>query len=451
MKPTSSKLTVLDLLKKETDFISLSILLSKMDHSVSDRTIRRWLDELIKEGFVEKKGQKKATKYRILAQLPDNIFSRESQLIIAKVRAPIQKRLPTAYEPGWIASYVPNKTFYIPKKDRVYLKSQGRRSKNHDPAGTYAHQIYNRLLIDLSYNSSRLEGNTYSLLDTQKLILEGAGAEGKLNEEKIMILNHKEAIRYLVDQAAKIQISSETIYTLHFLLSDGLVDQHLSGVVRDCGVRIGSSAYMPYENPKDLKSMLNQITKKAFLIEDPFEQSFFLLVHLSYLQPFIDVNKRTARLSANIPLIKQNFVPLSFNDIDKDDYISAILAIYELQNVRPLLDLYLFSYTRTCASYDSTVKNMGFNEIRVRYRTQRREIIREIILQNLHGHKMKHYIEKQTLRLVKLEDRTAFIEDTLFDIQELASHRLVGLGVTEDEFKLWKKSSPSNRRGKIPQ
>lgn len=115
-----------------------------------------------------------------------------------------------------------------------------------DPAGTHAHQIFNRLLIDLSYNSSRLEGNTYSLLDTQRLVLEGSSAEGKLDEEKIMILNHKEAIRYLVDNAHRLDVDEQTICTLHYLLSDGLVEARYAGKVRDHGVRIGGSTYVPF-------------------------------------------------------------------------------------------------------------------------------------------------------------------------------------------------------------
>lgn len=94
------------------------------------------------------------------------------------------------------------------------------------PAGTYAHQLYNRLLIDLSYNSSRLEGNTYSLLDAPRLLLEGKSAEGKLDEEKIMILNHKEAIAHLLRNAGRIHIDTNEICTLHYLLSDGLVPVH---------------------------------------------------------------------------------------------------------------------------------------------------------------------------------------------------------------------------------
>lgn len=121
----------------------------------------------------------------------------------------------------WFDIYQPNSSFYIPLELRLHLYKEGKRSTFSAPAGTYAHQIFNRLLIDLSYNSSRLEGNTYSLLDTKKLILEGASPEGKLDEEKIMILNHKEAIRYLVNTAPRLKIDKDTICTLHYLLSDG--------------------------------------------------------------------------------------------------------------------------------------------------------------------------------------------------------------------------------------
>jgi Fic family protein len=163
----------------------------------------------------------------------------------------------------------------------------------------------------------------------------------------------------------------------------------------------------------------------------------FLLIHLSYLQAFVDVNKRTARLAANIPLIKANLVPLSFNDINRDDYHSAMIAIYELQEVRPLLDLYLFSYMRTCAMYDSTVKAVGSDEIRVRYRQQRHTIIRTIILNQLFQKEMEKYIRDEALELVKEEDQSAFFEDILEDITNIDFSRVAGLGITPDQLNSW--------------
>jgi Fic family protein len=147
-----------------------------------------------------------------------------------------------------------------------------------------------------------------------------------------MILNHKEAIRYLVDNPLKIELTRNVICTLHYLLSDGLVESTEAGKVRKHGVRIGGSTYIPFEDPKRLERQLEKIANKAKLTRDPYEQSIFLLVHISYLQAFADVNKRTARLAANISLIKGNLVPLAFSDVRIDDYMSTMIAIYELQD-----------------------------------------------------------------------------------------------------------------------
>lgn len=264
-----------------------------------------------------------------------------------------------------------------------------------------------------------------------------ASAAGKLDEEKIMILNHKEAIRYLVDSAPRLAVDTQTICTLHYLLAEGLVETRYAGKVRDHSVRIGGSTYIPFEDPKQLQPRLERITHKAALIEDPYEQSLFLLVHLSYLQAFSDVNKRTARLGANIPLVIRNYVPHSFNDVERDDYTSAMIAVYELQDVRPIVDLYVFSYLRTCAMYDSTVKAMGFDEVRVRYRQQRRALIRHIIVNKMSGADMQDYISSQVQQLVAAEDQQNFFEDVLEDIKEMDLSRLPGLGITADQLEAW--------------
>lgn len=432
------KLAVLVQLQQEKNPVSLKELIDKLGDEFKPRTVRRWLAEMAEEGLVQTLGKRKATKYQAFQnqESENQRFRPKSLSAIAWVQKPIYERPPVAYIDEWLKAYIPNHTFYLPSPLRKQLYQEGQRSQKHDPAGTYAHQIFNRLLIDLSYNSSRLEGNTYSLLDTQRLLLEGKGAEGKLDEEKIMILNHKEAIRYLVDQAASIEPSIKTLCTLHYLLAEGLVESKYAGKIRDHGVRIGGSTYIPYENPKQLELQFKQIATKAHLIENPFEQSFFLLVHLTYLQPFIDVNKRTARLAANIPLIKQNLVPLSFNDVEREDYTSAVLAIYELQNIYPLLDLYTFSYLRTCKLYDSTIKALGFDEIRVRYRSQRRAIVRTIILQQLHKKAIQKYIQEQA-KAIPQEDRNAFLEDLEEDLAQIDESRLAGLGVTTPELHAW--------------
>jgi Fic family protein len=417
--------------------------LEKLGNDYSERTVRRWLDQLTREGVVEKIGQRRARKYLAVkhANMPSDelssCFSLASSTVVDKVRRPLFDRVPVTYDQGWLDSYQPNSSYYISEKLREQLFQAGRRATAQDPAGTYAHRIFNRLLIDLSYNSSRLEGNTYSLLDTERLLLHGKGGEGKLELETVMILNHKEAIRYLVDNAPQLEVSRNAICTLHYLLSEGLVEPQYTGKVRDHGVRIGGSTYIPIEGSKRLEQALEAIAMKAAHIRDPFEQSCFLLAHVNYLQAFADVNKRTARLSANIPLVKGNLVPLAFNDVKVEDYMSAMIAIYELKDVRPLVDLYVYSYLRTCAAYDSTVKALGFDEVRVRYRRQRRDIVREVIQQGLVGREMQALIVSEAGKQVPDNERQAFIEDILEDLEYVDEVGLVGLGVSVDQLQRW--------------
>jgi fido (protein-threonine AMPylation protein) len=440
MESKDKKSSVLHKLRQAKQPLSLAQLMAKLGSQYAERSVRRWLLEMASDGLVEKLGKKRATLYQVArgeAQDAHVGFSVESQKIIAAVREPLYKRAPVAYRDEWLRAYEPNRTFYIPLELRLRLQKVGERALSHDSAGTYAHQIFNRLLIDLSYNSSRLEGNTYSLLETQKLLLEGASAEGKLDGEKIMILNHKEAIRYLVDHGGHLEVSEETICTLHYLLSDGLIDNQYAGKVRSHGVRIGGSTYLPFENKKDLEVRLKRVLKKASMIDNPHEQSLFLLVHVSYLQCFVDVNKRTARLSANIPLIKHNLVPLSFNDVERDDYNSAMIAVYELQSIRPLLDLYMLSYIRTAVAYDSSVQAVGFDEIRVRYRAERRALVRDVIISLHIGGVMKRYVLSRVKKLVPEDYQSSFFEDVMEDLEVLDENRIAGLGVTPAQLKLW--------------
>lgn len=149
------------------------------------------------------------------------------------------------------------------------------------------------------------------------------------------------------------------------------------------------------------------------------------------------MNKRTARLAANIPLITGNLVPLAFSDIEVQDYMSAMIAIYELQDVRPLIDLYVYSYLRTCAAYDSTVKALGFDEVWVRYRQQRRAVIREVILRGMTGAEAKTYIKQEAKSVIPKEDQKAFAEDVVEDLEQIDESRIVGLGITSEQLDKW--------------
>ncbi len=437
-------MAVLDLLKAQKAPVSLKELITQLGSDYSERTVRRWLAAFVSDGAIEKTGKKRAARYYVpQSPSPQTIyhFSQNSLPAIIYVSRPIFERKPVSYHYEWIQNYCPGKTYYLSAATRQQLYLAGLRQHSHDPAGTYVHRIYNRLLIDLSYNSSRLEGNTYSLLETQRLILEGANAQGKLDTERVMILNHKEAIRYLIENAGKLEIESREIYTLHFLLSDGLVTTEYAGKVRDYGVRVSGSTYMPLDHVHRLEKQIQLVCQKAVQIDDPYEQSFFLLIHISYLQAFVDVNKRTARLSANIPLIKNNYVPLSFNDIDKSDYMLAITAIYELNDTKPLEELYVASYLRTCQFYDVAVDAVGLDEIRVRYRQLRRDLIRHIVTRLLTGEKLDKYIENKARQHITAADQAAFVEDIREDLKELSPSRIAGIGISIIELEKWRQKN----------
>ena len=425
-----------------------------LSFSINDKTLQRRLTALVEDGRIARKGERKATRYHPfqvsietdkghLKDTQANIFSPDSQKKLKFLDSPLHVRDKVSYNRDFLDSYVPNESQYVPKKIREALFKEGKRFDEQLAAGTYARQICQRLLIDLSYNSSRLEGNTYSRLDTQKLVEEGISAEGKVHEETVMIMNHKEAILFLVENAQDIELNSLTIRNLHHLLSqDLLANPEACGNIRTLEVDIGQSTYKPLSNPHVLKELFELILQKAKKIKDPFEQSFFLLVHLSYLQAFEDVNKRTSRLSCNIPFIKSNLCPLSFTDVARDDYTAALLAIYEKNDTGPMLELFAWVYSRSCEQYGVVKKSLGeIDAFRIQYRQQRKAVMGQIVKQGLHGSAAEELIESYCQEQ-GIEDIDKFTAMTLADLSTLHAGAIIGLGITEAQLEIWLSSKP---------
>jgi Fic family protein len=426
--------------------------------NVPDRTLRRWLGELVHEGVIERSGSRKGTRYRRnptgydeqqqpgpttgtdarrLTAQNQPVFSPESEQLLKRIDAPIYTRPPVTYSEEWVASYVPNQSTYLTAQQRAELHAQGKRSPLYGQAGTYIQKIYNRLLIDLSYNSARLEGNTYTLADTEHLVIQGVSAEGKLDAERIMILNHKEAIRYLVQNVRSLAPTEETIRTVHYLLSDSLVAPGIAGQIRSDSVGVTGTTYAPLEGKERLTQLLNRVLDMARRIDDPFEQSFFLLGHIAYLQPFMDVNKRTARLASIIPLITQDYVPQSFVDINKDDYLRATIVFYELNDVRPLAELYCWTYRRSCLHFDTNAQVIGFDEIAALYRPLRRALVADLVRSLVAPSKVTDYIESHITDQVAPQNRDKFKQDVLAEIDHLDISRMGGLGITRQQMEAW--------------
>lgn len=211
--------------------------LASQDLSLNRRTLQRRLARLEKAGRILIVGMGRATRYLPLvsaeksSEAKDGIFlSVDAQEVQNRISRPLSARRPVSYQRKFIDSYRPNETWYLSPAIRSHLMETGRLMGVDYAAGTYIRQILDRLLIDLSWASSRLEGNTYSLLETERLIAFGESAAGKTPFETQMVLNHKAAIEFLVDSVDEIGFDRQTLLNLHALLSANLPN-HLTHAI----------------------------------------------------------------------------------------------------------------------------------------------------------------------------------------------------------------------------
>lgn len=309
---------------------------------VSPVTVWRALKRLVDEGRLEVAGKARATGYSLAG----------AAVVRAHLQTPHHRRRLGVYRREFVDGYIPNRSFYLGEADRERLHEAGRPVPQPLPAGTFAQRILESLLVDLSWASSRMEGNTYDILETGRLIRFGEEASGKERREAVMILNHKEAIQYVVEHLAEVTVSRLDIFGIHALLADGLLaDPAMAGRLRRMPVGISYSSYRPLDDFLAIEEEFDVLVGKAAAIEDPFEQSFFLLVHIPYLQAFEDVNKRTSRIASNIPLLKSGLAPMSFVALDDAAYIDGLIGIYELNNVSLFREVYVDAYLASADNY----------------------------------------------------------------------------------------------------
>lgn len=286
---------------------------------------------------------------------------------------PLAARLPVTYRREFVDEYKPNETFLLPRELAEELAALGRHP-GQLPAGTYARKVLEQLLIDLSWSSSHLEGNRYTLLDTEELFKSGAAAT---DSDAVMLLNHKAAIEFLVDAVPTQGLSAGLVRNLHaVLMQDLLADVASLGTIREKVVNISGTTYVPAQVPAVLKEMLERIISMAQLIKNPLEAAFFLWVNLAYLQPFEDGNQRVSRLAANVPLMLYNQAPLSFLDVDREDYALAMMGVHECCDVSMAVDLFDWTYRRSQAKYKVVQESMGSPDpFRVKYREALNEAV----------------------------------------------------------------------------
>ncbi|MDE0611800.1 MAG: DUF4325 domain-containing protein [Gammaproteobacteria bacterium] len=351
----------------------------------------------------------------------------------------IGARKPVGYDPSFLLSYQPNDTFYLSQAEREHLWETGQSGESGQPAGIHAKNILDRLLIDLSWNSSRLEGNTYSLLETSRLLELGEEAEGKKRSETQMILNHKDAIEFLVEAVEHIGFNRHTLLNLHALLANNLLpDPDAEGRLRHASVGIGGSVFHPLETPQLIEEHFDRILATASAIEDPFERAFFAMVQIPYLQAFDDVNKRVSRLAVNISLIQSNLSPLSFEDVSRRLYTGAVLGVYELNRVELLKDVFLWAYQRSAVRYAAIRQSIGEPDpFRMRHRTALREVVGMVVRQRMNKQQAATHVHTWAQTQVDEPEYSRFCEIAEKILLGLHEGNVAPYRIRLSEFTAW--------------
>lgn len=434
--------------------------IEKLLGTVPQRTLQYRLRLLVSDGQLLQTGKGPAARYHIeTAKQPAPIeahseppplasevtqevtipLSAKGEQVRAYVKQPQTSRKAVGYSRTFLDEYRPNVSFYLTEEDRTRLAKIGHTQAEVEAAGTYAKQILNRLLIDLSWNSSRLEGNTYSLLDTRRLIEFGEETQGSSHLDAQMILNHKDAVAFLVTAAEDIGYNRYTILNLHGILANNLLpDQSAAGRLRRITVGIAQSSFHPLEMPQLIEEYFDQVLATAAAIKNPFEQAFFAMVHLPYLQPFDDVNKRVSRLAANIPFIRQNLSPLSFIDVPRSTYTEAMLGVYELNRVDLLRDVFLWSYERSAEKYAAVRQSLGEPDpFRQRHYNALRQVIGDVLRGALDRRATAARIAEWTSTHVSQPDQEQFRNVVESDLLTLHEGNFARYQVRPSEFAAW--------------
>jgi hypothetical protein len=439
--------------------ISVAEIAYALKPPVPRRTLQYRLKSLVEAGRIAVEGEGRGAKYRMppaakapavavdkALAAPEAAAEEEavplspaSKEIRRYLSQPLTARKPVGYNHEFLESYRSNETFYLSEAQRTHLAQVGKPNFADQAAGTYAKQILNRLLIDLSWNSSRLEGNTYSLLDTKRLIELGEAAEGRDHLEAQMIVNHKDAIEFLVNDAEDIGFNRYTILNLHGILAQNLLpDPSAPGRLRRIGVGIERSTFHPLELPQLIEERFNQLLEKATALQDPSEQALFVMVQLPYLQPFDDVNKRVSRLSANIPFIKRNLSPLSFIDVPRTLYTDAILGVYELNQVDLFRDVFLWAYERSAARYAAVQQSLGEPDpFRFKHKPALRQIVGDVVRGRMDRKAAAAYIASWVAKNLPEADREKFRDMAESELLSLHEGNFARYQIRPSEFAAW--------------
>ena len=313
----------------------------------SDSTMKRLLSAAVKEGNIETTGRGPATKYKLTPQahvtMPLDLATYFDKDID-------EREVQESFNFDLIRDVLPKVEIFTKEELEVLNDAQMEFEKNTEGMTELEYRKeMERLGVDLSWKSSQIEGNTYSLLETERLLKDKQTASGKTKEEAIMLLNHKDALDFVLDIPDYLkELSVHRIEDIHSILTKELeVDRN----IRHRRVGITGTNYRPLDNEFQIREALEDTCTLVNGKDNVFEKAFLTLVLLSYIQAFVDGNKRTARITSNAVLIANGYCPISFRTVDSIDYKKALLMFYEQNNIAAFKKIFIEQFLFAVKTY----------------------------------------------------------------------------------------------------
>ena len=313
----------------------------------SDSTMKRLLSAAVKEGNIETAGRGPATKYKLTPQahvtMPLDLATYFDKDID-------EREVQESFNFDLIRDVLPKVEIFTKEELEVLNAAQREFEKNTEGMTELEYRKeMERLGVDLSWKSSQIEGNTYSLLETERLLKDKKTASGKTKEEAIMLLNHKDALDFVLDIPDYLkELSVHRIEDIHSILTKELeVDRN----IRHRRVGITGTNYRPLDNEFQIREALEDTCTLVNGKDKVFEKALLTLVLLSYIQAFVDGNKRTARITSNAVLIANGYCPISFRTVDSIDYKKAMLMFYEQNNIAAFKKIFIEQFLFAVKTY----------------------------------------------------------------------------------------------------
>jgi Fic family protein len=347
-KFTKRQNLILNQLKFRTEYTISEIQKFENLEETSISSLKRDLKALVENKFLKLLGERKTAKYilteyallhrsfQVDTYFKDEIFRRN---IIEKYNFDLLNILENN------SIFTEEEICILQQNTKIF------KEKSEGASETILKKELERFTIELSWKSSKIEGNTYTLLDTEKLIREGVESVTNTKEEAIMILNHKKSLNYILE-SIKLEKNLESFRELENIHRLLVLDLGINHGLRSRAVGITGTKYLPLDMFSQIENETKRFVETIKKQKNNFSKALISILFISYLQSFEDGNKRTARLYANAMLLSAGLAPLSYRDVDEKKYREAILIFYEQNSVEAFKEIFIEQYIFSCNTYN---------------------------------------------------------------------------------------------------